>query len=48
MGKATVVHNLKDIGLPVFGTALEKWNRLRKHFGLNDENSDPSKKVNII
>ena len=26
MGKATVVHNLKDIGLPVFGTALEKRN----------------------
>lgn len=48
MGKDTVMHNLKDIGLPVFGTALEKRNRLRKHFGLNDENSDPSKKVNIL
>jgi hypothetical protein len=49
MGKQTVVSNLKDIGLPVFGTALEKRNRLRKHFGLNnDENSDPTPKVNII
>lgn len=48
MGKDTVVHNLKDMGLPVFGTAIEKRNRLWKHFGLNDENSDPSKKVNII
>jgi len=48
MGKATVVNNLKDIGLPVFGTAIEKRNRLWKHFGLNDENSDPSKKVNIL
>ena len=49
MGKETIVSNLKEIGLPVFGTALEKRNRLWKHFGLNnDENSDPTKKVNIL
>ena len=34
MGRCTVVNELKTKGLPSFGTALEKRNRLRGYFGL--------------
>jgi hypothetical protein len=48
MGRHTIVNSLKDVGLPSYGTAVEKRSRLRKHFGLGNGREDPSTPGNVI
>lgn len=48
MGRGTIIENLKDVGLPSYGTAAEKRNRLRNHFGLGNQSKNPAQKGNIL
>lgn len=48
MSKLTILQELKNIGLPSFGTAAERKERLKKHFGIPESEAKNIKRGNVV